>query len=97
MNPWKISTFVLAAVLLAAITLNWRARDSANNASTDAAKVQAELTPLRSAVNDTQAYLNWYRLNQSDGLTQEDLDRNIVILRNKYLHYFPDWAEIQTD
>ena len=97
MNTWKISTLVLAALFLVAITLNWQAREYANNASADAAKIQAELTTLRSAVNDTQAYLNWYRLNQSDGLTQEDLDRNIVILRNKYLHHFPDWAKIQAD
>ena len=91
MNPWKLSTFVLAALLLIAlvICLQWPAATvaPATNATTD-----SEIATLKEATNDTQAFLNWYRMNQEDGITAEVYETNLNVLRNRYIHHFPEWA-----
>ncbi|MEM9941418.1 MAG: hypothetical protein AAF939_07475 [Planctomycetota bacterium] len=95
MNPWKTATIVLAILFVAALIL-WR--QSANSAGKNANLTTAQarqLATLNLAIGDTQAYLNWYRLNKADGLTAEEFERNIIILRNNYLNAFPDWANTQ--
>ena len=92
MNPWKISTLVLAFLLFVAMVLYLQQPQTANSRPANSATTPSEIAKLREAANDTQSFLNWYRMNQDDGITAEVYEINVNALRNRYIHHFPEWA-----
>ena len=92
MNPWKISTLFFASLLLVAMVLYSQQPQATTSPPANNAATPSEIATLREAANDTQAFLNWYRMNQDDGITAEVYKINVNVLRNRYIHHFPEWA-----
>ena len=93
MNPWKIATIVLAALLFFAVAAIVQGptvlATTSNQTNVD------EMATLREAVGDTKAFLNWYRMNVvDDEISAESYESNIRILRNRYIHHFPELSLI---
>ena len=92
MNLWKIATIVLAALLFCAVVAIIRGPTVPNTTTSNQTNVD-EMATLREAVGDTKAFLNWYRMNVvDDEISVESYESNIRILRNRYIHHFPEWA-----
>ena len=98
---WKLSTFALIALLLITLVVSYvitsDALRTASAATLSNRGRQADLDRAHAAVNDTQSFLNFFRVANTSDFTTDDYQREIETLKLKYLSHYPSWAETQNE